>query len=55
MSNEQEINFVKLYAVLGVLVTAMVVMFAVMFFVYPMYNVWVKEMRGKASLKEALH
>jgi len=23
------------------------------FFIYPMYNVWVKEMRGKASLKEA--
>ena len=50
MSNEQEQNFVKLYVVSGVLV---VVMFLGMFFIYPMYNVWVKEMRGKASLKEA--
>lgn len=50
MSNKQEQNFVKLYVVSGVLVAAM---FLGIFFIYPMYNVWVKEMRGKASLKEA--
>lgn len=44
---------VKFYAMSGLSVTAVVGMFMAMFFIYPMYNVWVKEMRGKASLKEA--